>query len=537
MESIPLNEFSADKGGGGGDGGGRDGAAAGRSIAPIIVTVFLFTFGVGYMMSKFERKHIMDNWEERRCEIPVIFSGWLYKPAEDPRTPGQFAQENMSFCMKSIQASVMDKALEPAREILKGQTQAAETLSSSQLTSKATMMRTLNDVVGKVMVDFFTRMRIAGDQIKVLTNRLKMAFTRVQAIVVSSVLAGISMVQAIMNFYNTVVLVVIIILAIIAAIFIVLFLFLWPLAPLLISVTSLLVAAGFGASAGGFAAVFCFSPETPICMANGDTKPIRELQVGDVLWGDGVVEGMYEMNGRAADMYALGDAVVSADHLVWNETVAEWVYVRDHPRALKVRQECERVYCPSVSNRCIRIGDEWFRDWEEIPDESEDAWEALVWKMLHTCDAPQGMRHSGEANGCSAGSVVFVKGSGAVRIEEVEIGDEILTRAFDTTRVLGVVRTHTPERVSRGTRWMSGGCWVFDPSHKTWHHPAKQGLTGKTVVVYSLITASGEFYVSTDDGNRLIRDAFEVGLDGMEQTYEFTLTQLRNTDSQPPIRR
>ena len=536
MESIPLNEFSADKGGGGGSGIG-DAATAGRSIAPIIVTVFLLTFGIGYMMSKFERKHIMDNWEERRCEIPVIFSGWLYKPVEDSRTPGQFAQENMSFCMKSIQASVMDKALEPARAIMKGQAQAATTLSSSQLSSKSTMMRTLNDVVGKVMVDFFTRMRIAGDQIKVLTNRLKMAFTRVQAIVVSSVLAGISMVQAIMNFYNTVVLVIIIILAIVAAIFIVLFLFLWPLAPLLISVTSLLVAAGFGASAGGFAAVFCFSPETPVRLANGDTKFMNELQVGDVLWGDGVVEGMYEMNGLEADMYVLGYAVVSGDHLVWNEAEGTWSYVRDHPRALKVSRRCERVYCPSVSNRCIRIGDTWFRDWEEIPEESEDAWEALVWKMLHKREAPVGTRHSGEANGFSAGSVVFVKGRGVVRIEEVEIGEEVLTRSFDTTRVLGVVRTHTPERKSRWHRWMAGGSWIFDPNHKTWHHPAKQELTGATVVVYSLITASGEFYVSMDDGNRLVRDAFEVGLDGMEQTYNFTLTQLRNTDSQPPIRR
>lgn len=521
-------------GGAGGDGGGE---AAGRSLAPILMTVFLFTFGIGYMMSKFERQHIMDNWTERRCEIPVIFSGWLYKPPDDPRTAGQFAQDNMSFCMKSIQASVMDKALEPAREIMKGQQQAAETLASSQLSSKATMMRTLNDVVGKVMVDFFTRLRIAGDQIKVLTNRLKMAFTRVQAIVVSSVLAGISMVQAIMNFYNTVVLVVIIILAIIAAIFIIMFLFLWPLAPLLISVTSLLVAAGFGASAGGFAAVFCFSPETPVRLANGDTKAMSEVQVGDILWGDGVVEGMYEMNGLTADMYVLGYAVVSGDHLVWNEVEGAWVYVRDHPRAMKVSRRCERVYCPSVSNRCIRIGDTWFRDWEEIPEASEDAWEAMVWKMLHKREAPEGTRHSGEVAGCSEGSIVFVKGRGAVRIEDVEIGEEVLTRSFNITRVLGVVRMRTPERKSRGHRWMAGGCWVFDPTRKTWHHPAKQDYTGATVVVYSLITTSGEFYVSTDDGNRLIRDAFEVGVDGMEQTYEFTLTQLRNTDSHPPIRR
>ncbi len=527
METIPLNDNSAEK----------TAMTAGRSIAPLVATIFLFTFGIGYMMSKFERKHIMDNWEERRCEIPVIFSGWLYKPAEDPRTPGQFAQENMAFCMKSIQESVMTKALEPAREIMKEQTQAAETLASSQLSSKATMMRTLNDVVGKVMVDFFTRLRIAGDQIKVLTNRMKMAFTRVQAMVVSSVLAGISMVQAIMNFYNTVVLVVIIILAIIAAIFIILFLFLWPFAPLLISVTSLLVAAGFGASAGGFAAVFCFSPETPVRLASGDTKPMSEVQVGDVLWGDGVVEGMYEMNGLAADMYVLGYAVVSGDHLVWNEAEAEWVYVKDHPRAIKVSRRCERVYCPSVSNRCIRVGDTWFRDWEEIPEESEDAWEAMVWKMLHTREAPSDMKHSGEANGSSAGSVVFVKGQGAIPIENVEIGDEILTRSFETTRVLGIVRTRTPERVSRGRRWMAGGCWIFEPKSKTWHHPANQEHTGATVVVYSLITANGEYYVSTDDGNRLIRDAFEVGLDGMEKTYEFTLTQLRNTDSQPPIRR
>ncbi len=526
MESIPIK--GADTG-------------PGRSIVPIVVTVFLFTFGIGYMMSKFERKHIMDNWEERRCEIPVIFSGWLYKPADDPRTAGQFAQDNMSFCMKEIQASVMKKALEPANEILKGQTQAAETLASSQLSSKETMMRTLNDVVAQVMVDFFTRLRIAGDQIKVLTNRLKMSFMRVQAMVVSSVLAGISMVQAIMNFYNTVVLVVIIILAIIAAIFIIMFLFLWPLAPLLISVTSLLIGAGFGASAGGFAAVFCFSPETPVTLANGRAKSVSELQVGDVLEGGGVVEGIYEMTGVGAEMYKLGPAIVSADHLVWDEDRSQWVYVQEHPRAVKVDRQCERVFCPSVSNRCMLVGDVWFRDWEEIPEASEDGWETMVWKMLHKRDGPAGkmLRHSGEANGCSVGSMVFVKGRGAVPIQEVNIGDEVLSRSFEMTRVLGVVQMRTTERIRAdgGRRWMAGGCWIYEPNHKTWHHPANRDFSDKKVVVYSLITASGEFYVSTDDGNRLIRDAFEVGLDGMERTYDFTLMQLRNTDSRPPIRR
>ncbi len=523
MDSIPLKDTTA--------GGGA------RSIAPIIVTVFLFTFGIGYMMSKFERKHIMDNWEERRCEIPVIFSGWLYKPADDSRTPGQFAQDNMSFCMKSIQEGVLDKALEPARVIMKGQEQAAETLASSQLSSKATMMRTLNDVVGKVLADFFTRLRIMTDQIKVTTGRLKMAFSRVHAMLVSSVLAGISMVQGVMNFYNTVVLVVIIILAIIAAIFIVLFIVLWPFAPLLISVTSLLVAAGFGASAGGFAAVFCFSPETPVQMEGGDTKPMCELQLGDVLEGGGVVEGMYEMNGKDAEMYGLDGAVVSADHLVWNEAANKWVYVRDHPHALKVGRRCERVFCPSVSNRCMRVGSTWFRDWEEIPDESEDAWEAMVWKTLMGHEAPAGTKHTGEANGCSARSTVFVKGKGSTPIEEVEIGDDVLTRCFNTTRVLGIVRTQTPERLAHTHRWMAGGCWIYDPKSNTWHHPAKRECTGRTVVAYSLITTSGEFYVSTEEGNRLIRDAFEVGLEGMERTYDFTLSQLRNTDSRPPIRR
>jgi hypothetical protein len=525
MDSVPLKDTLK---------GGVDGA---RSVAPIILTVFLFTFGIGYMMSKFERKHIMDNWEERRCEVPVMFSGWLYKPPEDPRTAGQFAQDNMAFCMKSIQDSVLDKAMEPAREIMKGQEQAAETLASSQLSSKATMMRTLNDVVGKVLVDFFTRLRIMGDQIKVLTGRLKMGFERVQAMLVSSVLAGISMVQGVMNFYNTVVLVVIIILAIIAAIFIILFIVLWPFAPLLISVTSLLVAAGFGASAGGFAAVFCFSPETPVRLVDGSTKRMDTLQLGDVLEGGGVVEGMYEMRGTDSELYQLGEAVVSGDHLVWDAAASTWVYVRDHLGALKVGRRCERVYCPSVSNRCIPVGDVWFRDWEEIPEESEDAWEAMVWRMLTGSEAPPDMRHTGEANGFSGRSVVFVKGRGATPIEEVKIGDEVLGRTFETTRVLGVVRIRAPECVAKTERWMAGGCWIYEPKHKTWHHPAKREHTGKIVVVHSLITTSGEFYISTDDGNRLIRDAFEVGLNGMERTYEFTLTQLRNTDSQPPIRR
>ena len=42
----------------------------------------------------------MNNWDKRRCELPVAMAARFFKPDWDPRTKGEFANDNFDFCMK-----------------------------------------------------------------------------------------------------------------------------------------------------------------------------------------------------------------------------------------------------------------------------------------------------------------------------------------------------------------------------------------------------------------------------------------------------
>ena len=50
-----------------------------------------------------------------------MFAASYFKPDEDPRTPGEFATDNFSFCMKGLVHEVMEVVMAPFMEVFSGQ--------------------------------------------------------------------------------------------------------------------------------------------------------------------------------------------------------------------------------------------------------------------------------------------------------------------------------------------------------------------------------------------------------------------------------
>ncbi len=501
-----------------------------KSFIPIVLTIIGFTIGAAILIGRMERKSVMKDWANRRCELPIMFAGALYKPSNDPRTPGEFSSDNFSFCLKQLQKSALGAVFAAPLKLFEKQVDAANTIAQSQNADKLGMANFVKEIGKQIVQDFYDRVKLFSQQFSRILQRFQMAYNRIAGTVTALALAGLSMMQAIFNGYNTVILVVIIILSIIAGLFIIMFFILFPFTPLLMTAVTVLTAAGFGSAVGGFASVFCFSPATPIAMVDGSTKAAESLQLGDVLDGSGVVEGLYVMDGISTQMYQLGDAQVSGDHLVWFDAQNKYISVSEHPDAVVVQPRYNKVYCPIVSNRSIRVGSIWFRDWEEIEESSEADWHALIANMLgSTATYPTINPYGGFEQSCN----VCTLEKGWTSITDVSIGDNVLTYdANDNmtyTRVLGTLL----QNGAVGTSGIGNDSWIYSTEQNMWIHPAE--IAGSPALLYNLVTQMGTFLVEKN-GLLYVRDALEVGVTRISETYSFVLAELVKTDSHPPNR-
>jgi hypothetical protein len=550
-------------GSGGGSSGGSGGSSSSSSttgppsFGPIIITIVGLTIGIGVLIARMERTAVMGNWAQRRCDPFIMFAGAFYKPDDDPRTAAAFSSDNFQFCLKEMQRSAMGKALAAPMSLFKSQVDAANTISQAQNSDKLGIANLLRGVVVQILGDFYGRMRMFGDQFARIIQRFGMAYERVAAAVNSIAFMGLSLMQGIFNAYNTIILIVIIILGIIAGMFIIFFFALAPFVPMLLTAVSVIAAAGF--AVGPLGDVFCFAGDTLVEMADGRWLTVADLQLGTVLAGGGIVEGMFVMDGslKAKNCFALGEpsltqmwlvadsgVIVSGDHLLYNRATREYCAVRDHPSASASASAvcCAQVFCPVISNRSLHCrgasaapaSADWFRDWEEIEEESESAWHSLIAGMLGSSAAEPADRSAGLSGSCK----VYCRGKGRVSIRDVVIGDYVLAADADAdadasyTRVIGtaVMGSGSSAATAAG---LGPGTWIHDGSG--WAHPLLAELSPATL--YNLITESGTLCVQTAAGTRVVaRDALEVGWDRIAETYEFTMSELRKTDSHPPNR-
>lgn len=518
-----------------------------RSILPIMGVILALTVGAAIISSGLEYDTIMKNWDKRRCDLAVMAAARFFKPADDTRTPSQFAKDNFDYCMKTTQNAAIDATLQPAMNMFDAQGKSVKVLKEAHVKAEQTLTNFTNEIVVQIVRDFYQRIEIFGDQLRRTFLGFKSGFKKIQAAVVSSVFMGLALAQGIINFYNLVVLVVIIILSILAALFIILIFVLWPFLPTIVATLAVLSAAGFGGLIGGIGATFCFPGNTYVRMEDGSQKKMEHIKLGERLLGGGVVEGMHVMSGERVRLYKLlgagagtgaGTAMpvyVSGDHLVWLEGEKRWGYAREYPGAELGPYDFETVYCPTVSNRCLKVGTIWFRDWEEIPDSAEDAWEEMVNRILNGGLTAGPAEHTREPNGVRWNAEVLINEDDGERVYRsicnVNIGDRILTADGTFTSVLG--KTYDMAQDNNG--WIFGGSWIW--AENMWKHPAKMehDNAGSEIIAYNLITEAGEFMVFNKKSSARIRDAFEVGLDGMAATYDFTLATLNSSDNSPPI--
>lgn len=122
---------------------------------------------------------------------------------------------------------------------------------------------------------------------------------------------------------------------------------------------------------GQLARALCFKPTTKVMLLNGNTKEIRDLQLGDILKDSGVVEGVLKLKNTTREKFYCFEGgegnemiYVTGSHMIKNEN-DNFIPVRKHPDAIHTDEEAPIVYSLITSNNRIPIGKHTFWDWND----------------------------------------------------------------------------------------------------------------------------------------------------------------------------
>ena len=180
--------------------------------------------------------------------------------------------------------------------------------------------------------------------------------------------------------------------------------------------------------------LFFFVQDTPILMKDGTTKPIKDIRVGDQLWGTGDkgegenrVTAALRLSSRGQKMYRYRGTIVSGSHIVWHRPSRTWREVAHCPEAEALGDyQRDTIYCLETTIHQFIISQSGDTNYTVYRDY-------------------QGMEFGDPIQGLSRDTVVCVPG-GTTTIDLLTIGSLIVTRDRGLQRVLAIVECENSTR-------------------------------------------------------------------------------------------
>lgn len=328
--------------------------------------VVALLFGLGFVMASLERTTVIQHWEKRRCQLPVMVAARFFKPENDPRTPSQFSSDNYEFCVKSLVDSFMESFMAPITAIMgKQANMSGDTMN--MINTVRTMAQNMYNAFSSYLSAFFKRFNVSIYELNRIIVYLRMAVQRMSATAISMIFSGITLFRTMINSIQAVIRVVLIICTIMIAIMIILFFVLFPFIPMIMStltaIVTVVIALGavmsqsIASDAESKKSGFCFAASTHIRMKDGSLRRVDEVRVGDELGNDcGVVTAVMEMIGTGIELHVIRDhqIYVSGSHLI-RGTDGQWKPVALDERADLSTAQSERIYCFNTTTNQLPI--------------------------------------------------------------------------------------------------------------------------------------------------------------------------------------
>ena len=483
----------------------------------MLLVIFLL-IGFGIVLGSSTRLDVMAHWSERRCDLDVMISAFMYKPDELKESSFQFAGDNFKFCVANITKDYLDTVFAKMFAALQQQMGAAD-IMTNVMNGLRSSLTDLFKPFSQLINRFWHKFQQIGSLSSRIFQHLYMSMKKAAGITIASMFMAISLQTSIMNGIDLVINIIMIVLYIMLALSIIFFL---PLLPVMVFVimASVGIESAFPGRTGGVGSLFCFAPNTSVLAENGAYN-IQDLKLGQKLADGSTVEAIIELPGSSETLYTIDGIYVSGGHRVWSHTDNTFISVKDHPWANRSYLAVNTVWTLITSSREIPVKGLTqsirFADWEELPDTPvySHAWDTIVRTFLNPNDKL--LYPVPKAAPCLDVDIRVKKlQSGFVPLKTIQRGDWVLTNT-GWTKVLGVCSRIVNGGIgTKGSR-ITDGLWIHN---ETWKHPTGK-MDSTNWEGMQLVTESGTFYIKRIDSDELemVRDFTEVGYKNLLESY------------------
>ncbi len=272
-------------------------------LAALSFALGVVTYIISELANYYEIKR---HWSHYRCHPSVTPFAKFY---------GHDLTETMNFCVGQAVAAHAPGVIRPIEE---GVSQVMGVVDEVYEKAKA-VEGGIGQLIGgfeRFVLEFANAMRTVGTRFRMTVIRIKEIFERVHGIFISFAFAAISAITFGENLICN------------------------PL------VTFIGTIAGVD--------VCCFAPGTLVKTAEGTTKPIEAVRIGDHLWRSGEVTSTYKFHGLLTPMVSIRGIVVSGNHYIWDDAVRGMVRADRHSEA-DICASVPVLYCLGTSSNWIPI--------------------------------------------------------------------------------------------------------------------------------------------------------------------------------------
>ena len=478
--------------------------------------------GFGIVLGSSTRLDVMAHWSERRCDLDVMMSAFMYKPDNIEENAFKFAGDNFNFCIGQMTSDYLNTVFAKMFAVLQQQMGAADIMTNvmnSLRSSLADIFKPFSEMMGR----FWNKFKQVGALSSRIFQHLYMSMKKAAGITIASMYMAISLQTSFMNGIDLVIKIIMIVLYIMLALAILFFLPILPVMFFVLMATGGIESA-FPGRTGGMGTLFCFAPNTRVLTSYGEYN-IQDLIIGQILADGSTVEAVIELPGSSEPLYIIDGIYVSGGHRIWSYTNNAFVSVKDHPFAEKSSLVVNTVWTLITSSREIPVKGLTkairFADWEELPDSHlySKGWDTIVRKIINPRDF-MGPYPVPMCPPCLDPDIRVKKSQGGyVPLKTIQRGDWIQTNT-GWTKVVGVCCREVVGGIgSRGER-ITDGLWILDEDG-IWKHPTGR-MDSTRWFGMQLVTQSGSFYIKRPsmDEVELVRDFTEVGSQNLQKSYD-----------------
>jgi hypothetical protein len=284
---------------------------------------------------------------------------------------------------------------------------------------------------------------------------------------------------------------------------------------------------------------FCFDPTTKILMADGQSKAVKDIQIGDSIQSDSGntrVTSLFQFLGDKTPMVSIHDIRMSGEHYI--KYGDQWLQARNHPEAVPI-PSMPVILCLNVENHRFIVSNDDGSYKATVADYDEhDGADIVRQTQQIAIKALNGLSSLPSLSSLSPSSSVSdyslgIDGNFLIKmadgswklVHDIRLGDPL----WNGGSVLGTVEELCESTVVLDGKHVSPAQILFDSTSQLWVRASNQWpscITNESQILRSFITERcGTLHIRHGSCEYFIRDYREVALPEMEAAYTSAFSQ------------